>query len=103
MCNTVYDNQCTTVQDEKCEVRYEDKCETKYERKCETKYDSVCRDVQVRLQKKPFHIIHAVLLQDTQCVSVEETKCEKEWSKYFLVFFAFRLEIKMRLMLENSE
>ena len=122
VCNTVYEPQCTTVQDEKCEIRYEDKCETKYEvniiqndsiwrrggyyrlrfyfqDKCETKYDSVCRDVQVFCQNFLQIEADCFRLQDTQCQTFEETKCDKELKTaeifnfiLFLTFF-FRVQV----------
>ena len=62
--------------------------------KCETKYDSVCRDVQVFCQNFLQIEADCFRLQDTQCQTFEETKCDKELTvEYLFIFYFFSLQL----------
>lgn len=60
-----------------------------FQDKCETKYDSVCRDVQVFCQNFLQIEADCFRLQDTQCQTFEETKCDKELTVEYLTFILF--------------
>ena len=65
-----------------------------FQNKCETKYDSVCRDVQVFCQNFLQIEADCFRLQDTQCQTFEETKCDKELTvEYYLYFTFFSLQL----------
>ena len=60
-----------------------------FQNKCETKYDSVCRDVQVFCQNFLQIEADCFRLQDTQCQTFEETKCDKELTVEYYLYSIF--------------